>query len=120
MPKPRRKTTAGPERRVVFDTLIAAVSVAGDIGTELGRVARLAAQGALTAAVRLSQAANDLVDPKVVRPAGPRAGSSVLPEAALAAIGGGKPRQKAQGPGRRAARRRKPLAPRRARRRPGG
>jgi CO/xanthine dehydrogenase FAD-binding subunit len=116
MPKPRRKTTAGPERRVVFDTLVAAVSVAGDIGTELGRVARLAAQGALTAAVRLSQAANDLVEPKVARPAG----SSVLPEAALAAIGRGKPRQKAQGPRGRAARRRKPLAPRRARRRPGG
>lgn len=116
MPKPGRKITAVPERRVAFDTLIAALNVAGDIGIiEVGRMARLAAEGALYAAARLSRAAHDLVDPKLVTPPVPPPDSSDLPEAALAAIGRRKPRQKAGGSVGRAVPHRKPLARKRAR-----
>ena len=96
MPRSRQK----PELRrpVLLDTLVSALTVGVD-------VARLAAAGAMSAAARLSRAASDLVDPKLVAEIPRPAGSSKLPEKALASIGRRKPPAKA------AARTARPTAP---------
>ena len=83
-----RGEPAPPRRPVLLDTLVSALSVGVD-------VARLAAAGAMSAAARLSRAATGLVDPKLVAEVPPRAGSSKLPEKALASIGRRKPPAKA-------------------------